>query len=44
MITASTTRFMKLIDILHAAGSLPQRLDAAGSFVSTYDRVIVANR
>lgn len=34
----------KLIDILHAAGSLPQRLDAAGSFVSTYDRVIVANR
>jgi sulfonate transport system substrate-binding protein len=34
----------KLIDILHASGSLPQRLDAAGSFVSTYDRVIVANR
>ena len=25
-------------------GSLPQRLDAAGSFLSTYDRVVVANR
>jgi sulfonate transport system substrate-binding protein len=34
----------KLIDILHAAGPLPQRLDAASSFVSTYDRVIVAQR
>lgn len=34
----------KLIDTLHAAGTLPQRLDAAGSFSSAYDAVIVANR
>ena len=34
----------KLIDILHSAGSLPQRLDAKGSFLASYDGVIVANR
>lgn len=34
----------KLIDILHGAGTLPKRLDAAGSFVTTYDSIIQANR
>lgn len=34
----------KLIDILHEAGTLPQRFDAAGSFVNTYDKLVVANR
>lgn len=42
--TEARPHHQKLIDILHAAGTLPQRLDATGSFVSTYDRVIVANR
>ena len=34
----------KLIDILHSAGSLPRHLDAQGSFLPTFDPVIVANR
>ena len=34
----------RLIDTLYAAGSLPQRLQAKGSFVSTFDAVITANR
>ena len=34
----------KLIDILHAAGTLPKAFDAAGSFATTYDRVIEAQR
>lgn len=34
----------RLIDILYQAGSLPQRFDAAGSFVDTFDPVILASR
>lgn len=34
----------KLIDTLYEAGTLPKRLDAAGSFSTGYDTVIVANR
>lgn len=34
----------RLIDILYDAGSLPERFDAAGSFVGTFDPVIVARR
>ncbi len=34
----------KLIDILHEAGAVPQRFDAAGAFVTTYDKIVVANR
>ena len=34
----------KLIDILHQAGSLPERFEAAGSFASTFDPVVVAAR
>lgn len=34
----------KLIDILHSAGTLPQKFDASSSFVDTYDGVIVSNR
>ena len=34
----------RLIDVLHAAGTLPQRLDAKDSFVDSFDSVIVANR
>jgi sulfonate transport system substrate-binding protein len=34
----------RLIDTLHAAGTLAQRLDAKDSFVPTYDHVITANR
>lgn len=34
----------KLIDILYEAKAVPQRFDAAGAFVSTYDKLIVANR
>jgi sulfonate transport system substrate-binding protein len=34
----------KLIDILHQAGSLPERFDATGSFVDTFDAVIAAAR
>lgn len=32
----------KLIDILHQAGALKERFDAAGSFVATFDPVIAA--
>jgi sulfonate transport system substrate-binding protein len=34
----------KLIDILYQAGSLPERFDAAGSFVATFDPVVAAAR
>ncbi|WAJ27816.1 ABC transporter substrate-binding protein [Antarcticirhabdus aurantiaca] len=34
----------RLIDILYQAGSLPERFDAAGSFVDTFDPVIAAER
>ena len=34
----------KLIDILHQAGSLPERFEAAGSFANTFDPVVVAAR
>lgn len=34
----------KLIDILHGAGSLPLPMDAKGSFLTSYDSVILANR
>ncbi|HUD33460.1 MAG TPA: ABC transporter substrate-binding protein, partial [Variovorax sp.] len=34
----------KLIDILHAAGSLKERFDAAGSFVGTFDDIVAAQR
>lgn len=34
----------KLIDILHQAGSLKQRFDAAGSFIDTYDKIVVSAR
>ncbi len=34
----------RLIDTLHAAGSLPQRLDAKDSFVSTFDDIVTATR
>lgn len=34
----------RLIDILFDAGSLPERFDATGSFVGTFDPVIVASR
>ncbi|WP_256977171.1 ABC transporter substrate-binding protein [Bordetella genomosp. 10] len=34
----------KLIDILYAAGSIKQRLDAAQSFTDAYDAIIVAQR
>lgn len=42
--TEALPHHQKLIDILHSAGSLPQRLDAKGSFQASYDGVIVANR
>lgn len=34
----------RLIDILYASGSLPQRLDAKDSFVTTFDHVVTAAR
>ena len=34
----------RLMDTLLAAGSLPRRLDAKDSFVSTFDAVVTANR
>lgn len=34
----------RLIDTLHASGSLPKRLDAKDSFVSTFDHVLTAHR
>lgn len=34
----------RLIDTLHASGSLPQHLDAKDSFVTTFDHVITAHR
>ena len=34
----------RLIDTLYAAGSLPQRLDAKDSFVTTFDSVVTATR
>ena len=34
----------RLIDTLHASGSLPKKLDAKDSFVTTFDRVITAQR
>lgn len=34
----------RLIDTLHAAGSLPQRLDAKASFSTAFDHVLTANR
>jgi len=34
----------RLMDTLHTAGSLPRRLDAKDSFVSTFDAVVTANR
>ena len=34
----------RLIDILHAAGSLPRHLQAKDSFVSNFDPVVIAHR
>lgn len=34
----------RLIDTLHASGSLPQRFDAKDAFVSTFDHVVTAYR
>jgi sulfonate transport system substrate-binding protein len=34
----------KLIDILHAAGSIKERFDASGSFVGTFDDIVAAQR
>lgn len=34
----------KLIDILYKSGSIPSALDAAGSFVDTFDAIIAAQR
>ncbi|GEK68210.1 ABC transporter substrate-binding protein [Paracoccus denitrificans] len=42
--TEAVAHHQKLVDLLYEAGELPERFDAAGSFVASYDDLIAAER